>query len=182
MMFVPQVVLAIAASSLGPAWAQRWSLKRVLLLGLAGDLISMILLALSALLERSPELAYGLLLAATGALGFGFGATVMALNTYTEEYSAGGADRAVLALNALLGTGTALAPLFVAIFVALGAWWLLPVTVAVALVAVLLLVSKNPFRSESHRTGATGIEARPDSRACLRASGSTLYSCCFMGW
>ena len=29
-------------------------------------------------------------------------------------------------------------------------------TVAVALVAVLLLVSKNPFRSESHRTGATG--------------------------
>jgi FHS family glucose/mannose:H+ symporter-like MFS transporter len=156
MMFVPQVVLAIAASSLGPAWAQRWSLKRVLLLGLAGDLISMILLALSARLESSPELAYGLLLAATGALGFGFGATVMALNTYTEEYSAGGADRAVLALNALLGTGTALAPLFVAIFVALGAWWLLPVTVAVALVAVLLLVSNNPFRSESHRTGATG--------------------------
>lgn len=45
---------------------------------------------------------------------------------------------------------------FVGIFVALGAWWLLPVTVAVALVAVLLLVSKNPFRSESHRTGATG--------------------------
>jgi len=45
---------------------------------------------------------------------------------------------------------------FVAIFVALGAWWLLPVTVAVALLAVLLLVSKNPFRSESHRTGATG--------------------------
>ena len=57
---------------------------------------------------------------------------------------------------------------FVAIFVALGAWWLLPVTVAVALVAVLLLVSKNPFRSESHRAGATR-QSKSTGRASLPA-------------
>ena len=69
---------------------------------------------------------------------------------------------------------------FVAIFVALGAWWLLPVTVAVALLAVLLLVSKNPFRSESHRTGAighsksTGLASLP-ARLWLYAALVLLY-------
>ena len=52
------------------------------------------------------------------ALGFGFGTVVMALNTYAEEFSPGREDRAVLSLNALLGAGTALAPLLVAIFTA----------------------------------------------------------------
>jgi hypothetical protein len=32
-MFLPQVLLAILASSLAPAFASRWSLKRVLVLG-----------------------------------------------------------------------------------------------------------------------------------------------------
>jgi len=35
-------------------------------------------------------------------------------------------------LNALLGAGTALAPIFVAIFVGLGFWWGLPVLSAFA--------------------------------------------------
>ena len=72
-----------------------------------------------------------ILLVATGSLGFGFGATVMAMNTYAGEFFPGREDRAMLVLNALLGAGTALAPLLVAIFVGLGAWWLLPVIVAV---------------------------------------------------
>jgi len=42
----------------------------------------------------------------------------------------------VLALNALLGAGTALAPVFVIVFVGLGAWWLLPVLVGIALLAL----------------------------------------------
>jgi hypothetical protein len=43
----------------------------------------------------------------------------------------------VLALNALLGLGTALAPVFVAIFVGLGFWWGLPVLAAVLLTVLL---------------------------------------------
>src|SRR5215211_7139981 len=42
--------------------------------------------------------------------GLGFGATIMALNTYAETLFPESADRAVLVLNALLGLGTALAP------------------------------------------------------------------------
>jgi hypothetical protein len=57
-MFLPQVVLAILASSLAPAFARRQTLKRVLLLGLGSDLVSMTLLALSSLVMSSGSLAF----------------------------------------------------------------------------------------------------------------------------
>jgi len=44
-----------------------------------------------------------------GALGLGFGATVMALNTLVEGFFPNSAEGAVLVLYALLGVGTALA-------------------------------------------------------------------------
>ena len=52
---------------------------------------------------------------------------VPALNTFTAAFHPDGVDKAVLTLNALLGLGTALAPVFVAIFVGVGAWWGLPI-------------------------------------------------------
>jgi len=126
----------------------------VLLAGLTGDMVSMLLLALSRLLLGSPDMAFGVLLLATGALGFGFGATVMALNTYAEAFFPRRADRAVLALNALLGLGTALAPVLVAVVVGLGAWWLLPVLVA-GLAALLFAVAyAQPLTTPAGGAGA----------------------------
>ena len=145
-LFLPQVLLAILASAFAPRLARRWSLRRVLLAGLAGDVVSMTLLALSRLLLGMPDMAFGVLLLATGALGLGFGATVMALNTYAEAFFPKRADRAVLALNALLGLGTALAPVLVAIVVALGAWWLLPVVVACIAVLLFGVAYAQPLR------------------------------------
>src|SRR5919198_363166 len=133
-MFVPQVALAILASALAPRLAGQWGLRRVLLAGFVGNIVSMALLALSRLLLGAPDMAFAVLLFATAALGFGFGATVMALNTYAEAFFPAWIDRAVLILNALLGLGTALAPVLVAIVVAIGAWWLLPLLVACAVV------------------------------------------------
>src|SRR6516165_7153243 len=154
MMFIPQVILAILASSLGPRLAGHWTLKRVLLAGLSADLLAMTLLALSRLLLQDlPGAAYGTLLVATGSLGFGFGATVMAANTYAEKFSPGRENRAVLVLNALLGAGTALAPLFVAIVVALGAWWLLPLVVAVTLAVMLFISAKEPLQASVSQAG-----------------------------
>src|SRR4051794_30626388 len=77
LMFVPQVILAILASSLGPTLARRWTLKRVLRAGMSANFLSMILLALSRSQQHAPEAAYGILLVATGSLGFGFGTVVM---------------------------------------------------------------------------------------------------------
>jgi fucose permease len=170
-MFLPQVVLAILASSLAPAVAQRWSLKRVLLLGLGSDLAAMALLALSSLVMASTGLAYGLLLLATATLGLGFGATLMALNTYAEAFFPDRADSAVLVLNALLGTGTALAPVFVAVFVGLGAWWLLPVVVGVALLGLLLLSARAPFQIAEGRGEPGAAAAGSSARAATAGAG-----------
>jgi fucose permease len=155
-MFLPQVVLAILASSLAPTLARRWHLKRVLLFGLSSDLVSMTLLAISSVLMSSTALSYGILLLATAALGLGFGATVMACNTYAEAFFPDRADSAVLALNALLGAGTALAPLFVAVFVGLGVWWLLPIVVGVALLVLLLFGAPLPLQVATARAAQPG--------------------------
>jgi hypothetical protein len=80
------------------------------------------------------------LLVATGCLGIGFGLTVPALNNFAAAFFPGKVDRAILALNALLGVGTALAPAFVALFAGLGIWWGMPLLVGV-LVAVLIVAS-----------------------------------------
>ena len=60
------------------------------------------------------------LLAATTCLGIGFGLTVPSLNKFAAAFFPTEVERAVLSLNALLGLGTALAPVFVAIFVGSG--------------------------------------------------------------
>jgi hypothetical protein len=71
---------------------------------------------------------------------------VPALNTFTAEFHPGAVDRSVLVLNALLGLGTALAPVFVAIFVGLGAWVGLPILAAGLLVALIAVSARLPLR------------------------------------
>ena len=174
-MFVPQVVLAILSSGLAPKLARRWSLRRVLLVGFAGNIVSMVLLALSRLLLGAPDVAFGVLLVATGALGLGFGATVMALNTYAEAFFPGRADAAVLALNALLGLGTALAPVLVAIVVGLGAWWLLPVVVAFIVMLIFGVALREPLSAAAAGAPASiGLRNLPD-RFWFYAAAVFLY-------
>src|SRR5260370_15346531 len=175
-MFVPQVALAILASALAPKLSRGLGLRRVLLAGLASNVVSMTLLAASALLLGAPDIGFGILLLATAALGFGFGATVMALNTYAEAFFSEAVDRAVLALNALLGVGTALAPVLVAAVLALGAWWLLPIAVACVFVLIFAIASREPLRAESAAGagGAIGFTALP-RRFWLYAAAVFVY-------
>jgi hypothetical protein len=56
-------------------------------------------------------------------------------------------DRSVLVLNALLGLGTALAPVLVAVFVGLGFWWGLPILSTVLLLGLLLVSLPLPLRA-----------------------------------
>jgi fucose permease len=162
-MFVPQVVLAVFASGLAPKVARRSGLRRVLLTGFLGNIASMALLAGSRFLISVPDAAFAVLLIATGALGLGFGATVMALNTYVEAFFPQSSDRAVLVLNALLGVGTALAAVLVALVVQMGAWWLLPLLVACILVAMLAIASVQPLDASA----ATGTSATDQARQKL---------------
>lgn len=138
-MFVPQVITAVTASLLEAGLAGRFGAKRVFLAGLAADLASMALLIASRFVMTDHSVAYPLLLAATACLGVGFGLTVPSANTFTAAFHPGAVDKSVLVLNSLLGLGTALAPVFVAIFVGIGFWVGLPI-LAAALVLILFAV------------------------------------------
>lgn len=153
-MFVPQVITAVGASLLGSALAGRYSSKRVYLVGLAADLASMSLLIASRLVMTNQTVVFPLLLAATACLGAGFGLTVPSLNTFTAAFYPEAIDRAVLALNALLGLGTALAPVFVAIFVGLGFWVGLPILAALLLLALFLVSLRLPLDAGAPLQGA----------------------------
>lgn len=144
-MFMPQVALAILASASGSRLAPKIGIRGVLLLGLCGDLVAMALLSASPLLMDSPT-AFALLCVATGALGFGFGATVMSLNALVEGFFPATVNSAVLVLNALLGVGTALAPLLVALFIGLGVWWALPLLSAGLLILLVSGTLRGSFR------------------------------------
>jgi MFS family permease len=139
-LFVPQAVMAIISSLLGPTLARSLGAKNVFLAGLLANLVSMGLLIASQFLMTDRTVAYAVLLLATTCMGLAFGLTVPVINTCAAAFFPSTADRAVLTLNTLLGLGTALAPAFVAVFIGLGFWWGLPVLVA-ALCGGLLIFS-----------------------------------------
>jgi MFS family permease len=177
-LFLPQVITAITASLLGAGLGGRFGTKRVYLAGLAGSLLSMALLIVSLFFTADESVAYGILLLATACLGVGFGLTVPALNTLAAAFHPAGINRAILVLNALLGLGTVLAPVFVALFVGLGFWWGLPVTSAALLVALLAVSVRLPLRvpvpQSATRRGRTPLPAR----FWVYAGFAVLYGIC----
>jgi fucose permease len=178
-LFLPQVATAITSSLLGAWLARRFSTKRVYLAGLASGLVSMALLILSTFFESDTAVAFPVLLVATAFLGVGFGLTVPALNTLTAAFHPSAVDSSVLTLNALLGLGTALAPVFVAIFVGLGFWWGLPVMSAVLLTGLVLFSVRLPLRAgELAPTGTAAARAGIPSRFWVFAAFAVLYGVC----
>lgn len=180
-MFVPQVITAILAALLGSRLVGRWSLKTVYLAGLGFGLVAMALLASSQLAIDRRGLAYGLLLAATAFLGAGFGLTVPVLNAMAAAFRPRGADTAVLVLNALLGLGTALAPVFVAVFVGLGFWWGLPILSGVlllVLLAVSLPLDMSPSGAPAAAAPSGGAGGRLPRRFWLFAGFAVVYGIC----
>jgi MFS family permease len=167
-LFLPQVITAIAASLLGAGLSGRFGAKRVYLAGLTAGLLSMVLLIVSVFFITDQSVAYGLLLLATACLGAGFGLTVPTLNTFAAAFNPARVDRAILVLNALLGLGTVLAPVFVAIFVGLGFWSGLPVTSAALLLALLAVSVRLPLQVEAPQPAAGRAGPR-----CRRGTGST---------
>ncbi len=157
LMFLPQTLMAIAAALLGGRLDRRWGTKPVLLAGITANLGSMALLVASRFALGARAVAVTLLLTATALVGTGFGLMVPVLNRLAGALFPRRVDVAVLSLNALLGLGTALAPLLVAVFVHLGAWWGLPLAVGALLSALLMWSAPLPFDASR---GAAATPAR----------------------
>ena len=178
LLFLPQVIAAIVASLLGADLGRRFGTKRVYLAGLAAGLLSMALLIVSSFLTSEKAVAYGLLLSATASLGAGFGLAVPALNTFAAAFHPTAVDRSILVLNALLGLGTVLAPVFVALFLGLGFWWGLPVTSAVLLVALLVASLRLPLRVQAAGAGSARVTTGIPPRFWIYAGFAVLYGIC----
>jgi MFS family permease len=177
-MFVPQAIMAIASSLLFAGLSRRLGIKRIYLLGLTANLASMALLFLSQFYVSDGRAAYSMLLLATTSLGTGFGLTVPALNTLTAAFFPERIDSAVLVLNALLGLGTVLAPVFVAAFIGFGIWWGLPVLAVVLLCALLLFSLPLSLKTETDTAqGQKGKTTLP-ARFWIFAAFVLLYGIC----
>jgi len=177
-LFLPQVLTAIAAALLGGSLASRFGTKAVYLAGLWAGLLSMALLIFSAFITDEKTAAFALLLLATAALGAGFGLTVPALNTLAAAFHPAGVDRAILALNALLGLGTVLAPLFVALFDGLGFWWGMPVTSAALLVTLVVVSLGLPLEAGARRAAGASTGGGIPARFWIYAGFAALYGIC----
>ncbi len=175
-LFIPQAVLAIVSSLLGPTIARGAGAKKVFIAGLAANLLSMALLIGSQFLIGERMAAYAALMLATTFMGLAFGLTVPVINTCAAAFFPATADRAVLALNTLLGLGTALAPAFVAVFVSLGIWWGLPILTA-ALCGALLLFAW-PLDISVSNSGAAPAKSGMPPLFPLFAAAAFLYGIC----
>ncbi len=150
-LFVPQVIMAVAGSLAMPALARRFRLKQVLVAGLVADTLAMGLLVASNPV-RTDAIAYPMLLVATAALGLGFGLTLSSISTYAGAFRPDRRDVALTSLNVLLGLGTALSPLLIAIFLDIGAWWVLPLIAAAGLVVLVVVALLQPMTVPASKT------------------------------
>jgi predicted MFS family arabinose efflux permease len=164
LMFIPQVAMAIAGSLALPGLGSRFPLKRILLAGLSADTVAMGLLAGSNSLQGD-SVAYPMLLVATGALGLGFGLTLGSISTYAGAFMPGRRDVALTALNVLLGLGTALSPLLIALFTDVGQWWYLPLLAAAGLVVLIVVTLIQPMALPPAEDAAS--RGRPAGRAAV---------------
>jgi fucose permease len=179
-MFEPQAATAIVSSLLGAGLMSRLGARRIYLLGLAANLAAMALLVASKFVMDQHSAAYGLLLAATTCMGLGFGFTVPAINTFAAAFFPGAVDGAILGLNALLGLGTALAPVFIAVFLALGVWWALPVLVSVLLFGLLAISLPQILDGGGERRAQSpgAVWVKVPARFWLFAAFALLYGIC----
>ena len=173
LLFLPQVILAIAGSLALPTLAGRIGLKRVLVVGLAADMVAMALLVISNSV-RTDAVAFPMLLVVTGSLGLGFGLTLGAISTYAGAFQPQRREVALTALNVLLGLGTALSPLLIAVFLDIGEWWFLPLITAIGLAGVLVVTLGQPLVAERPAArGPRGHRSRVASGSSLPPSSST---------
>jgi MFS family permease len=142
------------------------------------NIVAMTLLVVSATVQHTEAVAYPLLLLATASLGVGFGFTVPALNTFTAAFNPDSVDSSVLVLNALLGVGTALAPLLVAVFVGLDFWWGLPVLAGGVLALILVTSLRLPFAVDRPASTASAPRTPIPPRFWVYAAFAVCYGIC----
>ena len=169
-MFLPQAVMAVAAPLVGARLVRRLGIKRVYRLGLVANLLPMGLLVASQFVRDN-----GIARLRAAAVGHGQSGHWLRPDRARAQHVC---DRllprrgglAVLILNALLGLGTALAPVFVTLFVELGDLVGIAAARGRAACGLLLFSMRLPLQIATTDRDAPGQKGGAAGR---RASGST---------
>jgi len=117
--FIPMILGAIIASFAGGLLGKRYTVKRVLLAGVALSAASMALFASTEMLDTR----YSAMLGTMLLLGTGFGANITALNPLAIHFFPQKGSAAVTALHSCLGIGTAIGPLLWVFYQGRHMWW-----------------------------------------------------------
>lgn len=160
LLFIPQVVTAIAASLLGPSIARKWGMKTAFRLGLVFNILAMASIAASQWFVGNHHAAYVLVIVGTAFVGAGFGTTLPTINVYATNFFPKSSASALTVLHTLLGIGTALAPFLVTVLVKQIGWWYLPIFVFAFL--MILLIGAFILPLEDERIETTTTVAGPD--------------------
>lgn len=144
-LFLPQCFLSILAAFCNPLLTRKLGLNRVFQFGIAANLTAMLLLALSAFYMHNFPISFAMLLLMAGSLGLGFGLLVPTLNEMLSLLYPAKVNSMLLILNALLGIGTALAPVLILFFLFIGFWWGLPLCLCILFSSMLIFCTMWKF-------------------------------------
>ncbi len=147
-LFIPQVIMAVIGALLGPQLSRKWGLKSIYQAGLLFNICAMAFIGVSEWFLDNGNLAYICILVGTAAIGAGFGTTLPMINVYAERFFPNNSASALTGLHTLLGTGTALAPLLIAVLVRQFGWWLLPGSALIVLCIILSGTFTLPLKGE----------------------------------
>jgi fucose permease len=157
--FLPQVAAAVLGALAGGSCATRWGLKTLLWLALLVNGLSQLLLAATA--GAPSEAAFGLVLAGTACLGFGFGLSGAPLNGLPPLFFPERRDTAIVALHTLLGLGLALGPWIANPFIMNGIWVGFPLLLAGLATLLALAAGLERFPQPRTVTESAVPEAMP---------------------
>lgn len=178
--FTPQIITAILFSLLAPKLADKFSMKNVLLAGVASLFVSMMLLGGSQWLIEFKMAAYIVILVSTAFLGAGFGLSITALNPLAYQLFEGKESSAVTALHFFLGAGTATSPLLISAFVGFSFWWGAPFLASGVLFLLFLFTAALPLQlNEALKNKAeVKIEFKIPKRLWLYVVAVFFYGAC----
>ncbi len=128
LLFLPQTAGAIIGAAAAGTVQRRLGMGRLFRLGLASNLIAMILLLAAA--HGAGPVAYPMILGESLFMGLGFGWTLAAINHYSAFFFSQSASMAITLLNALVGGATALSPLILETLHTHWNWGLWPLALA----------------------------------------------------
>lgn len=152
-LFVVQTLLAIFSSLVSSRINRSISQRNLLKTGLLSSAVAMLLLVSSNWLPVGNLARYSAVILASAFMGIGIGfgisvANVLSASAWNEQ-----PQRGVAALHTMLGLGLSLSPFGVSAGLAIGNWWLAPVTIVLLLIwlASRHVVMSNPVPIDTNR-------------------------------